>query len=230
MVIDTIEKLEKVIGYQFKNRELLKQALTHSSFANEQRICKGMDYERIEFLGDAVLELVSSEFLYHLYDDMVEGEMTKLRASFVCEQALANCSRPIDLGKYLYLGKGEEATGGRSRESILADVMEGIIGAIYLDGGFESASKFIHQFILNDIEEKQLIYDSKTLLQEIIQSQGTDTLRYVCVKEEGPDHDKLFFIEAQIEGQVISVGQGKTKKAAEQQAAYAAIINIKNKK
>jgi ribonuclease-3 len=223
-------KLEEYIGYSFIDKMLLRQALTHSSFANEQKINRIKDYERIEFLGDAVLELVSSEFLFKLHPNMVEGEMTKLRSSYVCEPSLAFCAREIDLGPYIYLGKGEEATGGRNRDSILSDVMEAVIGAIYLDGGFEAAKKHIHSFVLNDLEDKQLFSDSKTLLQEIIQSEGNEALHYVCVKEEGPDHNKQFFVEARLADEiVIGEGQGKTKKAAEQQAAYHAIKSRKNK-
>lgn len=224
------KKLEEYIGYSFIDKMLLRQALTHSSFANEQKINRIKDYERIEFLGDAVLELVSSEFLFKLHPNMVEGEMTKLRSSYVCEPSLAFCAREIGLGPYIYLGKGEEATGGRNRDSILSDVMEAVIGAIYLDGGFEAAKKHIHSFVLNDLEDKQLFSDSKTLLQEIIQSEGNEALHYVCVKEEGPDHNKQFFVEARLADEiVIGEGQGKTKKAAEQQAAYHAIKSIQNK-
>jgi len=230
MRVENSSKFEEKIKYQFHNKALLKQALTHSSYANEQKINKVKDYERIEFLGDAVLELVSSEFLYILYPTMVEGEMTKLRSSYVCETALAYCARQMQLSNYIYLGKGEENTGGRDRDSILSDVCEAIIGAIYLDGGFAAAKKHIQNFILNDLEDKNLFFDSKTLLQEIIQSEGNESLHYVCVKEEGPDHDKKFYIEARIfDETVIGTGIGKTKKAAEQQAAYHAIKSKKSK-
>lgn len=222
--------LEDYMGYSFQNKTLLKQALTHSSFANEQKINRIKDYERIEFLGDAVLELVSSEFLYKLHPNMVEGEMTKLRSSYVCEPSLAYCARQMNLGDYIYLGKGEESTGGRERDSILSDVMEALIGAIYLDSGFEKAKEHIHSYVLKDLEDKQLFFDSKTLLQEMIQRDGNESLHYVCVKEEGPDHAKQFFVEARLAGEeVIGEGKGKTKKAAEQQAAYHVIKNKKIK-
>ena len=165
----TIGELEKKIGYQFRDKSLLKQALTHSSFANEQRINKLKDYERLEFLGDAVLELISSDFLFHENPQMPEGKLTKLRSSMVCEPALAYCARDIELGRYMLLGKGEEATGGRNRDSITSDVMEAVIGALYLDGGFDAAHDFIQRFILSDLENKILFYDSKTVLQEILQ-------------------------------------------------------------
>ena len=150
------QELEEKIGYRFQNIELLKQALTHSSFQNEQRINRMGDYERLEFLGDAVLELVSSEFLFSAYPKLPEGELTKMRASMVCEPALAFCARDLELGKYLRLGRGEEMTGGRERDSIISDVCEAIIGAIYLDGGMENARKHINRFILSDLEDKQL--------------------------------------------------------------------------
>ena len=156
MIAALSNKLEEKIGYEFKNKELLKQALTHSSFTNEQKINKQRNYERLEFLGDAVLELASSKFFFLNHPDMSEGEMTKLRSSMVCEPALAFCARDLGLGEYLYLGKGEEATGGRKRDSITSDVMEALIGAIYLDSGFEEAEKFILKFILSDLESKQL--------------------------------------------------------------------------
>ncbi len=222
--------LEEHISYHFKDPKILRQALTHSSFANEQKINRTKDYERIEFLGDAVLELISSEFIFQMHKDMVEGEMTKLRSSYVCEQALAYCARQIKLNQYIFLGKGEDITGGRERDSILADVMEALIGSIFLDGGFEEAKKFIYSFVLRDLEDKELFSDSKTLLQEIIQSQGDTSLNYVCVKEDGPDHDKVFYVEARIAGDVvIGEGNGRTKKAAEQQAAYHAIKKIREK-
>ena len=148
---EALQKLQDKIGYQFQDIALLKQALTHSSFANEQKINKLENYERLEFLGDAVLELVSSEFLFHENKDMPEGQLTKLRASMVCEPSLAYCAKDIGLGKYILLGRGEEATGGRNRDSIISDVMEAVIGAVFLDGGIEYAKKFIFQFILSDL-------------------------------------------------------------------------------
>ena len=173
------------------------------------------------------MEIVSSEFLYKNYPKKSEGDLTKFRASLVCEPTLALCTREIDLGKYLYLGKGEELNGGRMRNSILSDALEAVIGAIYLDGGFENAKKFIHRFILTDIEHKKLFYDCKTSLQEVIQGHYEEELNYRLVSEEGPDHDKKFSVEARIGEKVIGRGIGHTKKAAEQEAAYQALLLLK---
>lgn len=218
-----LKELEGKIGYTFKDKTLFKQALTHSSYANEHRHEGLKDNERLEFLGDAVLEIISSEYLFYNYPDMAEGEMTKLRASIVCEPTLALCTHEISLGSYLFLGKGEERTGGRNRDSIVSDAMESVIGAIYLDGGFANAKEFVLNFILNDIEHKQLFYDSKTILQEIVQENGTQPVEYILTKEEGPDHNKNFTVEARVNGKVMGQGSGHTKKAAEQAAAYQAI-------
>lgn len=194
-----LKKLEETIGYSFHNKRLLSHAMTHSSYANEHRWEKTRCNERLEFLGDAVLELVSSDFLFHTYGDLPEGDLTKTRASLVCEPTLAFCAEQIELGEYLLLGKGEEATGGRRRHSVVSDGLEALIGAIYLDGGFASAKEFILRFILNDIEHKQLFYDSKTILQEMVQSQYEEPLTYQLLKEEGPDHNKSFEVCARIE-------------------------------
>ena len=161
---------------------------------------------------------------------MPEGQLTRLRASMVCEPALAYCARDIRLNSYILLGKGEEATGGRTRDSIISDVMEAVIGAIFLDGGIENAKKFIYRFILSDLEDKILFLDSKTLLQEEIQKKNTAQLRYVLVGETGPDHDKQFHVEAYLDNQLIGCGVGRTKKSAEQQAAYEALLKIKGRK
>ncbi|MCI9384898.1 MAG: ribonuclease III [Lachnospiraceae bacterium] len=227
---EALKELQEKIGYQFRDETLLKQALTHSSFANEQKINKLGNYERLEFLGDAVLELVTSEFLFNENKDMPEGQLTRLRASMVCEPALAYCARDIRLGSYILLGKGEEATGGRKRDSIISDVMEAVIGAIFLDGGIENAKKYIYRFVLSDLEDKILFMDSKTLLQEEIQKNNTAQLRYELVGETGPDHDKEFRVEAYLDEKLIGTGVGRTKKAAEQQAAYEALVRIKGKK
>lgn len=227
---EALRELQDKIGYRFKDESLLKQALTHSSFANEQKINKLNNYERLEFLGDAVLELVSSEFLFNENKDMPEGQLTRLRASMVCEPALAYCARDIELGSYILLGKGEEATGGRKRDSITSDVMEAVIGAIFLDGGIENAKEFINHFVLSDLENKILFLDSKTLLQEEIQKKNTAQLRYELVGETGPDHDKQFSVEAYLDDKLIGSGVGRTKKAAEQQAAYEALMKLKGKK
>ena len=226
----SIKELERKSGYKFRSFELLKQAVTHSSFANEHKMEGLKDNERLEFLGDAVLEIVSSEFLFIHYPEMPEGDLTKFRASIVCEPTLALCARELELGNYLRLGKGEELTGGRKRDSIVSDAMEAVIGAIYLDGGFANAKEFIHRFILKDIEHKKLFYDSKTILQEIVQGDfKEDGISYVLAGEEGPDHDKKFFVDVLIGEKVIARGTGHTKKGAEQEAAYRAIITLKGK-
>ena len=224
-----LQELQNRIGYTFEKEGLLRQALTHSSYANEKHMKKHSDNERLEFLGDAVLEIISSEFLYKEYPDKPEGELTKLRASIVCEPTLALCTKDIALGEYLLLGKGEDQTGGRGRKSILSDALEAVIGAIYLDGGFANAKEFIHKYILTDIEHKQLFYDSKTTLQEIVQGSYDDDVRYELVKEEGPDHNKSFYVHALLGSTVLGEGTGHTKKAAEQQAAYCAIKKLKSK-
>ena len=222
-----LTELEEKIGYRFREQGLLRQALT--PVANEKHMKKLSDNERLEFLGDAVLEVVSSEFLYKKYRDLPEGDLTKLRASIVCEPTLALCTREIELGKYLYLGKGEDQTGGRGRKSVLSDALEAVIGAIYLDGGFVPASDFIHRFILTDIEHKKLFYDSKTILQEVVQGNMEESLHYELIGEEGPDHDKHFLVEAVIGDQTIGRGSGHTKKAAEQEAAYQALLRLKER-
>ena len=220
-------EFQEVIGYQFQTPGLLSQALTHSSYANEKHMKKGSDNERLEFLGDAVLEIVSSEFLYLNYPKLPEGDLTKMRASLVCEPTLAFCTRQLNLGDYLLLGKGEDMTGGRKRKSILSDALEAVIGAIYLDGGFASAKEFILKFILTDIEHKQLFYDSKTILQEMVQSRQEAPLSYEIIREEGPDHNKSFEVCAKIGDEEVGRGSGRTKKAAEQVAAYNGILKLK---
>lgn len=219
-----LNEFQSKIGYTFKNRHLLEQALTHSSYANEKHMKKHSDNERLEFLGDAVLEIVSSEFLFINYPQKPEGELTKLRASIVCEPTLALCTKPLDLGKYLRLGRGEDHTGGRKRKSILSDALEAVIGAIYLDGGFTNAKEFVLRFIMTDIENKQLFYDSKTILQEQIQSETEEPIHYELVKEEGPDHNKRFTVNVVLGEKVLGSGSGRTKKAAEQEAAYRALL------
>lgn len=220
------KELEDKIGYHFQNGRLLTQALTHSSYVNEHHMSKLADYERLEFLGDAVLEIAASEFLFHKYPRNPEGELTRMRASIVCEPTLAFCTRELELGKYLLLGKGEAQTGGRERKSVLSDVLEALIGAIYLDGGFANAKEFIFRFVLNDIEHKQLFYDSKTILQEVVQGQNMGAMEYGLIAESGPDHAKLFTVELSIGGKPVSTGSGHTKKAAEQEAAYLALVQM----
>lgn len=227
MISNNFEKLETTIGYHFQDKNLLYKAMTHSSYANEKKFEKSDCNERLEFLGDAVLELVSSEFLFFHQDKMQEGDLTRWRASIVCEPSLAFCARQIQLGDYLLLGKGEDATGGRKRDSVISDAMEALIGAIYLDGGFASAKEFIIQYVLNDLENRKLFYDSKTILQEIVQASFKETLSYRLEKEEGPDHDKEFSFSTYIGEKKYGIGKGRTKKAAEQQAAYETILMIK---
>lgn len=224
-----LKDLEKRIGYQFKDKSLLEHAVRHSSYVNEKHMKKYECNERLEFLGDAVLELVSSEYLFFTYRTMPEGELTKKRASMVCEPSLAFCARDIELGEYLRLGKGEEATGGRKRDSVTSDAMEALIGAIYLDGGFASAKEFIHRFILNDLEDKQLFFDSKTILQEMVQASSDAGVVYELLQEEGPDHNKTFQTGVRIGGEIFGMGEGRTKKASEQQAAYQAILKLQGK-
>lgn len=223
----TFEKLEERIGYQFQNIELLRQALTHSSFTNEQKINKVKHYERLEFLGDAVLELVSSEFLFKEHEDYPEGELTKMRAAMVCEPSLAFCAKDLELGKFMRLGKGEEMTGGRKRDSITSDAMEAVIGAIFLDGGMEPAKDFIYRFILNDIDNKRLFFDSKTKLQELIQGKIKKEFHYELLEEKGPEHEKMFEVEVVMDEKPIGKGLGRTKKAAEQKAAYQALLRLR---
>ena len=224
-----LKELEHRIGYTFQDFALLKKAMSHSSYVNEEHLPKYECNERLEFLGDAVLELVSSEFLFFEHPTTPEGELTKTRASMVCEPALAFCAREIELGEYLLLGKGEDATGGRKRESVTSDAMEALIGAIYVDGGFANEKEFINRFILKDLENKKLFYDSKTILQEVVQGEH-EQLTYVLTHEEGPDHNKSFEVEARIGERVIGSGTGHTKKAAEQEAAYQALLSIRAKK
>ncbi len=225
----SIEALEERIGYRFHDRELLRQAMTHSSFTNEQKIRKKKNYERLEFLGDAVLELVSSEFLFRENQTMSEGELTKKRASMVCEPSLAYCARDLELGKFMRLGRGEECTGGRGRDSIISDVMEAVIGAIYIDGGMENARQFINRFVLSDLEDKQLFYDSKSSLQEVLQGRLRKDFHYELMEESGPEHNKLFRVSVYMEEELLGRGEGRTKKAAEQQAAYKALLLLRDR-
>ncbi|MGN0404599.1 MAG: ribonuclease III [Bariatricus sp.] len=225
-----LKELENKIGYNFANEGLLRHAMTHSSYVNEKRLKKADCNERLEFLGDAILELVSSEYLFFGNPTMPEGELTKLRASMVCEKALAFCARDLDLGDFLLLGKGEDATGGRKRDSITSDALEALIGAIYLDGGFANAKEFILNHVLNDLEGKRLFYDSKTILQELVQGNSEKGINYHLVGEVGPDHNKSFQVEVRIGDTSYGQGIGRTKKAAEQEAAYQAILKLKDRK
>jgi len=223
-----LKEFQKIINYQFVQSNLLMQALSLSSYANERNINRLLNNERLEFLGDAVLELVTSDFLYKAYPDLPEGVLTKKRASYVCEPTLAICAKELRLGKYLFLGKGEASTGGRERASLLADAIEAVIGAIYLDGGLESASSFIYNFILNDIENKAMLNDCKTLLQEIIQSRSKDSISYQLIDATGPEHNRQFVIQVILGDQPLGIGRGRTKQAAGQEAAYRSILLLKD--
>lgn len=223
----TIQEFQEVIGYEFKNESLLRQALTHSSYANEKHMKKLSDNERLEFLGDAVLEAVSSEFLFLNYKDLPEGDLTRLRASMVCEQTLAFCTKEIDLGSYVFLGKGEDLTGGRNRKSVLSDAMEAVIGAIFLDGGFDAAKSFVLRYIMTDIEHKRMFYDSKTMLQEVCQARFHQNVTYHLMGENGPDHAKVFHVNVTVGERELGQGTGGTKKAAEQEAAYHGLLLLK---
>ena len=222
--------LEEIIGYEFRDSKLLTHALTHSSYANENRLGHEGSNERLEFLGDAVLELISSELFFFGYKHVPEGELTKMRASFVCEPALAYCAEKIHLGQHLFLGKGEDTTGGRSRPSITSDALEALIGAIYLDGGYEAAKTFVMNHVLNDLENKRLFYDSKTTLQEVAQRKGYTNIEYTVLDETGPDHNKVYTVAIMLDGKKYGQGEGSSKKNAEQKAAYEALSRINSSK
>lgn len=218
------EEFENKTGYKFKDRQLLTEAFTHSSYANEKKHGRKCN-ERLEFLGDSVLSLVVSRHLFTKYPELPEGELTKVRAALVCEKALDVFASKINLGKYLLLGKGEERMGGRQRSSILADAFEAVIAAVYIDGGFETANEYILKFIPETIEECRNVsfHDYKTILQEVIQKNPEEQVEYNLVEESGPDHDKKFVIEVTLDTNVIGKGIGKSKKEAEQMAAKEAL-------
>ncbi|MDR1764955.1 MAG: ribonuclease III [Lachnospiraceae bacterium] len=220
-----LQELQRKIRYTFRDRALLRLALTHSSYSNEHGLSRLHSNERLEFLGDAVLEVITSDYLFHTFPDKPEGEMTKQRASIVCEPTLAACADEVGLGDYLYLGKGEESAGGRGRHSIVSDALEAVIGAIYLDGGFASAKEFVEGFVLSDLDQKELFFDSKTILQEIAQKDG-QLVSYDLLGESGPDHNKVFEASVSVGGELLARGRGKSKKAAEQAAAQAAIETL----
>ena len=226
---EDISRFEQLIGYTFRVKQLLVQAFTHSSFVNEQKINKHPDYERLEFLGDAVLEMISSAYLFRKFPDKKEGEMSKMRASLVCEGALAFDAKVLDLKSYILLGKGEEATGGRDKESIIADVMEAVIGALFLDGGIEQSKRFIDSYILTNTDAVVMFGDSKSMLQEVAQGENLGEVRYEICGESGPEHDKIFEVRVYVGDKNLGEGTGKTKKAAEQKAASQALLVLKNK-
>jgi ribonuclease-3 len=219
-----IKDLENAIGYRFKNISLLQNALSHSSYANERWHDSLKSNERLEFLGDSILGMVTAEYLYRNFPDRPEGDLTRMRADMVCERALAQVADRIGLGAHLLLGHGEETGGGRTRHSILADAVESVIAACFLDGGMEPARNFINTFVLTEVPVKKLRNtDYKTGLQELVQQKKNQVLSYSLVGESGPDHDKQFLVEVSLNGCVVGRGQGTSKKRAEQDAAHAAM-------
>jgi len=222
-----IKDLETAIGYHFNNIQLLHNALTHSSYANERWHNSLLSNERLEFLGDSVLGMLVAEYLFRTFPNRPEGELTRMRADMVCEQTLAAAANRIGIGAYLLLGHGEEQGGGRKRNSILADAMESIIAACFLDGGIEAALKVVQKFILVEVPLKKMHnIDYKTQLQELVQQKKNQVLSYTLVGQSGPDHDKKFEVEVALNGTVVGQGSGSSKKRAEQDAARAAIEKL----
>ena len=222
-----IKDLENAIGYRFHNISLLQNALAHSSYANERWHNSLKSNERLEFLGDSILGMVTAEFLYRNYPNRLEGDLTRMRADMVCERALARVAEQMNLGEYLLLGNGEEQGGGRSRDSILADAVESVIAACFLDGGMEPARRLIERFVLQNVPDKKLHNaDYKTALQELVQKKKDQVLTYTLVGESGPDHDKKFDVQVLLNGTVVGCGSGSSKKRAEQAAAKATIEKL----
>ena len=225
-----IKDLEAAIGYRFQNISLLQNALTHSSYANERWHNSLLSNERLEFLGDSILGMSVAKYLYQTFPDRPEGELTRMRADMVCEQTLAKVAAKIELGRHLLLGNGEEQGGGRTRNSILADAVESVIAATYLDGGMEAAQQFIEKFVLVEVPVKRLHNaDYKTALQELVQQKKNQQLSYALVGETGPDHDKKFDVVVKLNGNVVGSGSGSSKKRAEQDAARAALEQLSGK-
>jgi ribonuclease-3 len=223
-----LQDLQTALNCPFRRQQLLKQAFTHSSYVNEQRSGHLHDNERLEYLGDAVLELAVSEYLYHKYPDRSEGELTKLRASIVCEPSLVSFAERLDFGSYVYLGKGEELTGGRTRPALLADVFEAFIGALYLDQGIDAVRSFLHTYMFPHLADDAVLKtaDYKTQLQEYTQQHGLGVLEYRIVDERGPAHEREFFSEVTMDGKVLGQGAGRSKKDAEQRAALEALQSL----
>jgi ribonuclease-3 len=223
-----LKELQQTLGIRFHKPELLKQAFTHSSYVNEHRIAGHKDNERLEFLGDAVLELTVSEFLYFTYPGRTEGELTKLRASIVCEPSLVTFAENLEFGAFALLGKGEELTGGRTRPALLADVFESFIGALYLDQGLETVKAFLNRYVFAKIssEGKLLVIDYKTQLQEHTQHHNLGLIEYRIVDERGPAHEREFIAEVYMDDQMMGKGTGRSKKEAEQQAASQALVKL----
>lgn len=227
--MEKLKKLEEKLNYKFKNHKLLQTALTHSSYINENPKLDITHYERLEFLGDSVLGLVISEYLYLNFSEFDEGSLTKIRSKIVCEQTLAKVANSIDLGKYVFLGKGEEKTGGRYRDSILADMTEAIISAIYLDDGYESVKRVIFEKFspyIDDCIFGRVLKDYKSALQEEMQSKGKQNVVYEIIDEQGPQHDKKFFANVICENEILGSGSGKSKKDAQQAAAKNALLKL----
>lgn len=220
------EELEQVIGYSFKEKKHLDIAFTHKSYANEKTCVKLESYERYEYLGDAILEFLTSEYLFNNYPEKTEGELTKLRASLVCEATLSKLARDLRLGYYGLFSKGERNTGGQNRDSILCDMFESLLGAIYNDGGLEPARKFVETFLLTDIEHKQLFYDAKSNLQEYAQKHEKQ-LSYIILEERGPDHDKEYVVQVMLNEEKGALGVGHNRKAAEQMAAFNTLNSLR---
>ena len=219
-----IAEFESVIGYEFKDKELLKIALTHSSYANENKM--PVNNERLEFLGDSVLGFVTAEYLFSQFKGRPEGELTKLRAAVVCEKSLFRFAEKISLGKHIFMGKGEEHSGGRNRPSIVSDAFEAVIAAMYIDGGMDAVRPYILGFIKDAVKREASFKDNKSLLQEEIQKNKGNTLVYEEIGESGPDHEKVFTFVVKLNGKVIGQGRGKSKKEAEQAAAGDALLKL----
>ena len=224
-----MQELEKKLNYTFRNPALLSEALSHSSYANEHRSSHLNSNERLEFLGDSVLGFVTAEYLFTQHPDLPEGDLTRIRAALVCEQSLYEVAKKLGLGRYLKLGRGEEAGGGRERTSILADATEAVFAAVYLDGGIQEASALIHRVLL-DVEREEIVEerrrDFKTALQELVQRQADQVLSYRMIGEQGPDHAKIFQAEVLLNGEPLGSGFGRSKKEAEQSAAKAALKTL----
>ena len=227
--MEPLHQLEQRLGYQFKDQQLLRAALYHSSYANEHRTMGISSNERLEFLGDAVLGFVSADFLYRKHPDLPEGELTRIRAALVCEESLHEVAQSLRLGEFLLLGKGEESGGGRRRPSILADATESVFAAVYLDGGMDAARDLIHRVLLDKEQEEQVEErrrDYKTELQELVQRKPDQVLRYEMTGTSGPDHDRVFSFRVLLNGQVAGTGEGRSKKEAEQAAARCALEHM----
>lgn len=230
MIIDIKElnEFEKIINYSFKNIEILEKSLTHSSYSNEDKSYSKVNNERLEFLGDAVLSITVSRFIFDKFPEYPEGDLTKLRSQVVCEDTLSLVAANLQIGRFLLLGKGEEASGGRERKSILADAVEAIIAAIYIDGGYRKAEEFVLHNLTKYIQlavKGKIVTDFKSYLQEYYQSKSQSCkIRYVVTKEEGPDHEKMFHVNVLVNKTVVGKGTGKSKKLAEQDAAKNALM------